>query len=153
MKLMAWALELPLRWLGKHTLFTPPFGTVMRALGGVAVDRRANQNLVEQVAQSFAAGTPMALAVPAEGTRGATPYWRSGFYHIAAAAKVPIVLSYLDYGARRGGIGIRIAPSGDVIADMDRIRAAYDGIEGKYPELSGPIRLREEDGELCAAAN
>ena len=110
MKLMAWALELPLRWLGKHTLFAAPFGTVMRALGGVAVDRRANQNLVEQVAQRFAAGEQMALAVPAEGTRSATPYWRSGFYHIAAAAQVPIVLSYLDYGNRRGGMLIPIPP-------------------------------------------
>ena len=150
---MAWALELPLRWLGKHTLFAAPFGTVMRALGGVAVDRRANQNLVEQVAQRFAAGEQMALAVPAEGTRSATPYWRSGFYHIAAAAQVPIVLSYLDYGNRRGGIGISIPPSGDLTADMDRIRTAYVGVTGKFPALSGPIRLREEDGDLCAAAN
>jgi len=153
MKLMAWGLELPVAWLGKHTLFKPPFGGIMRTLGGIAVDRRSNQNLVEQVAASFAAGQAIALAIPAEGTRSATPYWRSGFYHIATAAKVPIVLSFLDYGARRGGIGLSLMPSGDLVADMDRIRAAYEGIKGKYPELSGPIRLREEDGEISAAAN
>jgi 1-acyl-sn-glycerol-3-phosphate acyltransferase len=147
MKLMAWALEVPVSWLGKHTLFMPPFGGILKMLGGIPVDRRSNQNLVEQVTASLASARAMALAIPAEGTRSATPYWRSGFYHIASAAKVPIVLSYLDYGKRRGGIGLSLLPSGDMVADMDQIRAAYDGMQGKYPQLSGPIRLRDEDGE------
>ena len=153
MKLMAWALDMPVNWLGKHTLFKPPFGPIMRSLGGVPVDRRGSQNLVEQIADRFAEGEAMTLGIPAEGTRSATPYWRSGFYHIAASAKVPIVLSYLDYGNRRGGIGISLTPSGDLVADMNKIRAAYEGMQGKFPELSGPIRLREEDGDVSAAAN
>jgi 1-acyl-sn-glycerol-3-phosphate acyltransferase len=71
-----------------------------------------------------------------EGTRSKTGHWRSGFYHIADGAGVPIVLAYLDYGRKVAGIGPVITPTGDVEADMRKIRAFYAHITGKYPEKS-----------------
>ena len=86
----------------------------------------------------------LALTVPVEGTRGYVPYWKSGFYHIAREAQVPIVMSYLDYGRKRGGFGAAFHPSGDIGRDMDQVRAFYADKSGKYPELVGEIRLKEE---------
>jgi 1-acyl-sn-glycerol-3-phosphate acyltransferase len=85
--------------------------------------------------------------VPAEGTRSHVEYWKSGFYHIARGAKVPVLLSYLDVGRKVGGIGPAIELSGDFRADMDKIREFYAGMQGFRPENAGVIRLREEDVE------
>ena len=89
--------------------------------------------------------------VPAEGTRSHVDYWKSGFYHIARQADVPVVLSYLDFGSKIGGIGPAVKMTGDISADMDRIRAFYAGKEGLRPENVGVIRLREEDVEEVVA--
>ncbi len=144
MLLMAWSMRINIHWIGKHTLFKAPFGALMRALGGISVVRDSQQNTVEQIADRFAAGAALILIVPAEGTRSYTKTWRSGFYHIAKGSGVPIVLSFLDYGTRIGGIGLSLQPSDNVVADMNKIRAFYAGRLGKYPKLSGPIVLREE---------
>jgi len=85
-----------------------------------------------------------ALAIAPDGTRSARDYWRSGFYHIARAADVPLVLSFLDWGTHRAGIGPTMALSGNVGADMDRIRAFYAGMVGRHPEQTSRVRLREE---------
>jgi 1-acyl-sn-glycerol-3-phosphate acyltransferase len=131
-------------WLGKSALFRPPLGPVMRALGGIPVRRDRRNNLVAQVAEAFASASDLALVVPAEGTRGRTEYWKSGFYHMARTAKVPIVCGYLDYARKRGGFGHAFEPSGDVARDMDGVRAFYADKVGKYPECFGPVRLRDE---------
>jgi 1-acyl-sn-glycerol-3-phosphate acyltransferase len=72
------------------------------------------------------------------------PYWKSGFYHIALQAQVPIVLGYLDYARKRGGFGPELIPTGNVREDMDEVRAFYADVTGKYPENFGEIRLKEE---------
>ena len=144
MKLMAWSLNWDVNWLGKHTLFKGPAGAFMRSWGGVPVDRRGKQDLVSQVVARFAAGETLALTIPAEGTRDRSDTWRSGFYHIAHGAGVPVVLSFLDYAKKTGGIGPTVLLTGDTTADMNEIRQFYQGITGKFPELSGPILLREE---------
>lgn len=154
MKLMAWSLDWQVNWLGKHTLFTGLAGLagpIMRAWGGVPVDRRSKQDLVSQVIARFKAGEKLALAIPAEGTRDRSENWRSGFYHIAKGARVPIVLSFLDYGTRTGGIGPALETTNDLAGDMKRIRAFYAGMQGKYPELSGPSYLREENHQPSAS--
>ena len=84
----------------------------------------------------------MALTVPPEATRGYTPFWKSGFYHIARIAGVPIVLGYLDYARRRGGFGPELIPTGDVRQDMDEIRAFYADKTGRYPEQFSRIRTK-----------
>lgn len=150
MMAMAAILDIELRFLGKHTLFEPPFGFLLKAAGGISVDRRASQNLVEALIRVFDEHEELALAVPAEGTRGAGKYWKSGFYHIARGAGVPIALGFLDYKTKTGGIGPLVTPSGDVKRDMDIIRAFYAGREGKNHEHFTPPRLREEDAPESA---
>ena len=137
--------EMKISWMGKHNLFSPPIGWFMRLLGGIPVIRHRRENLVTAMARTFEDSEELVLAVPPEGTRGRVEYWKSGFYHIALTAKVPIVMSYLDYTRQVGGFGPGFMPTGDVSRDMDRVRAFYDGVEGKYPEKFSPIRLREEE--------
>ena len=146
MILFAAAFQLKVHWLGKHTLFKPPFGFVMRGLGGVPVARRAPDDLVVELAKAFAENDEFKLVVPVEGKRARAEYWKSGFYRIAQRAGVPIVPTFLDFGQRRGGIGPALWPSGDRRKDMDWIREFYAPMVGKYPEAFGPIRLREEVG-------
>ena len=136
--------DVQVRWLGKHTLFRGPAGPLMRALGGIPVTRHRRENAVQAMARVFDEHESLALTVPPEGTRSWVPHWKSGFYHIARAAGVPIVMGYLDYARRRGGFGPELWPTGDVTRDMDAIRTFYADKIGKYPERAGPVRLREE---------
>ena len=140
----AYAMRVRLSWLGKHTLFVPPWGWFMRRLGGIPVDRRAPQALVVQMAEKFRDSDELVLALSPEGTRSKVGGWKSGFYHIASASGVPIGLGYLDYERRLGGIGMFVMPSGDVKEDMNKIREFYRGVRGKHPELESEPRLREE---------
>ncbi|MCY7301226.1 MAG: lysophospholipid acyltransferase family protein [Ilumatobacteraceae bacterium] len=131
-------------WLGKRSLFTGPMGPIMRWLGGVAVDRDAPGGMVASLAAEFEKHEQLALVVPAEGTRSKTEHWKSGFYRIAEQADVPIVLAFVDKSTRTGGFGPAIEVTGDVAADMDRMRAFYDGKTGLKDGRFGPIRLKEE---------
>jgi 1-acyl-sn-glycerol-3-phosphate acyltransferase len=135
---------LRIQWFGKHTLFAPPFGGLMRAVGGIPIDRRARHDMVKQAADALRAAPSMVLAVPPEGTRKRTEYWKSGFYWIAHEAGVPIVCGFLDYGRREGGFGPTVWTTGVPAADMATIRAFYREKIGLYPENFGPVRLRDE---------
>ncbi len=148
--LLFWSLEVDARWVGKHTLFRGPRGRIMRALGGIPLDRTKTENFVTQVVERFAASDRLVLAITPEGTRKHTEYWRSGFYWIAHGAGVPIALAYVDYGRRVGGIGPSLIPSGDIESDMEKIRAFYAEKVGKHPNKHGSIRLRPEAGESSA---
>lgn len=145
--LMAVYFDVRISWVGKHTLFRWPFRGIMLRLGGVPIRRDIRQNFVQQMADALTSAEYMALVVPAEGTRGRAPRWKSGFYHIAKTAGVPILTGYLDYGRKAGGFGTPLALSGDIGRDMDNIRAFYQDIPGKSPKNYGPIILREEEEE------
>jgi 1-acyl-sn-glycerol-3-phosphate acyltransferase len=132
-------------WLAKRELFRPPFGGLMRRLGGIPVDRDRRTNLVEQAAARLREADTLFLVVPPSGTRSRAPHWKSGFYHIARTARVPIVCAFLDYATKTGGVGLVLTPSGDLGRDMDRLRVFYRDVRGKYPENETPIRLVEED--------
>lgn len=153
----AWSLRADISWLGKHTLFDGkgplgrPFAWWMKSLGGLPVDRRAPQGLVAQVVEMFKKADYLVLAVPPEGTRSKVEYWKSGFYHIALGAQVPIGLGYLDFENKVGGLGGFVMPTGDVKADMDKIRAFYADKRGKFPEFECVPRLREEDAPASGA--
>ena len=134
-------------WVAKHTLFRPPLGWLLRATGGIPVDRRVRTHAVEHFAELLRTHEKLCLAVPPEGTRGRAPYWKSGFYRVAQTAGVPICLGFLDYGRKRGGFGPVVHPTGDIRADMDVIRAFYADKKGLYPENQGPVRLQQEDGQ------
>jgi 1-acyl-sn-glycerol-3-phosphate acyltransferase len=140
--------EIQISWMGKDSLFRRPFGSLMRALGGIPVRRHKRENLVDSMARAFEDHPTLRLVVPAEGTRGHVDYWKSGFYHIARTAEVPIIMSFLDYTSKTGGFGPAFSPSGDLGRDMDSIRKFYDGRQGKYPAKFGRIRLREEEEDL-----
>jgi 1-acyl-sn-glycerol-3-phosphate acyltransferase len=131
-------------FMAKHTLFRGPMGWAMRRVGGIPVRRHRSENLVEQMAGALASADSLCLVVPAEGTRAYAPHWKSGFYHIARAARVPIVLGYLDYARRRGGFGPELVPTGELSQDMDEIRAFYANKVARYPDQFGPVRLKEE---------
>jgi 1-acyl-sn-glycerol-3-phosphate acyltransferase len=128
----AFVLGLNIRWLGKSSLFRFPFGSAMRWLGGIPVDRSQSNNLVAQAARSLRESTePMQLVVPPEGTRSKTRYWKTGFYYIANAANVPIVMAYMDYPHKRAGLGPVLVPTGDIERDMETIKAFYAQYQGK----------------------
>jgi len=140
----AFAFRLKPSWTGKRALFRWPWGWFMRWLGGVPVDRRGNRNTVQLIADLFDRHEQLYLGIAPAGTRSYTEYWKSGFYHIAREASVPIMCAFLDYRRKIGGIGPAILPTGDVKADMDRIREIYQDFQGKYPEIKSGIQLREE---------
>ncbi|MFP6605907.1 MAG: 1-acyl-sn-glycerol-3-phosphate acyltransferase [Myxococcota bacterium] len=143
--LSAWALRVPLSWMGKESLFRGPAGVILRRLGGIAIRRDRNENVVAQMKRRFDERDELCLLIPLEGTRRYVPYLRSGFYHIAVTAGVPIALGFLDYGEKQAGIGGLVEPTGDVRRDMDGLRDFFDGRVGLYPECAGEVRLREED--------
>jgi 1-acyl-sn-glycerol-3-phosphate acyltransferase len=138
------ATGLRIHFMIKASWLRGPIGPLMRGLGGIAIDRSQRHNTVEQLAQAFAADPDLILAVAPEGTRRHVPYWKSGFYHIALAAGVPIALGYADYRRRETGCGPILMPSGDPAADMDRIRAFYAEVTPRFPEKAGSIRLQTE---------
>jgi len=130
--MVAFALNLHVYWMGKRSLFNWPFGAVMKWLGGIPVDRSKSSNLVAASAAAIlAADGPLQLVVPPEGTRGKTRHWKTGFYHIALTAKVPIVMAYMDYQRKVSGLGPVLQPSGDVEADMAVVKAFYATIKGR----------------------
>ena len=130
--MVAFALRLNIYWMGKTQLFRPPFRGLMMWLGGIPVQRESANNLVAaSVAAMQAADGPVQLIVPPEGTRNRARYWKTGFYYIALGAKVPIVLAYMDYRKKISGLGPVFEPSGDIDADMVRIKAFYAGFTGR----------------------
>ena len=131
------AVGLRAHFLGKHTLFRPPLGWLFRWLGGTPVRRDVRAGVVEQAAAAFTAHERFVLALAPEGTRRRVEAWRTGFYHIAREAGVPIALVAFDYGRRRIVAGPAVEPTGDAEADLRRIRAFFDGIVPKNPEGVG----------------
>ncbi len=138
-------LGVHIRWMGKEELFRGPLGPISRALGGIPVKRSRSTNMVAQMIQAFQEHDELILAVPPAATRSKSDYWRSGFYHIAMGAQVPITMGFLDYQRKRAGFGPSFIPTGDIKADMDKIRAFYADIQGKFPDHKSVIRLKQEE--------
>jgi len=134
-----------LRWLGKHTIFRWPVEGFLRRIGGIPVHRERHEGVVGQIAEAYAAADCLVIGMTPEGTRTPLPYWKSGFYHMAVAAGVPIVLASLDRPTRRITIGPAVVPSGDPARDMAAVRAFYAGARGIHPAKASLVRLREEE--------
>jgi len=146
MLLMAFAFRVRVFWMGKHTLFRAPGGPLLRWLGGIPIDRSRSQNVVEQCVAAFRGRSRLVLAVPPEATRARARGWRTGFYHIAVGAGVPIALGFLDWGRKVGGFGPLLVPTGDLEADLDRIRAVYAPVRGRYPDQASPVAVARPAG-------
>ncbi len=119
------ALGVDVRFMAKAELFRGPLGWLLRRLGGMPVERFAARGAVGDMAQRYAQADRLWLAIAPEGTRRRVQRWRTGFWHIARAAGVPIVCAYFHYPERVVGIGDCIEPTDDLDADMARIRAFY----------------------------
>jgi len=138
--------RITLRWMGKASLTHGPFGWLVKAAGCVPVDRSARNDLVGAMRDAFAANDAMLLAVPPEGTRSLTPGWKSGFYHIAHSAGVPLILSVLDFGTKTINIAGVFHTTGDYEADIIEIQAYYCDAVGKHPAKFS-VGSKSEPGE------
>ena len=122
-------------WMGKDSIFRFPFGGLMRWLGGVAVDRSRSHNMTQAIAAALTATEGDAqLVIAPEGTRKRVTEWKTGFYYIALQAKWPILMAYVDYEKKEIGHFGLFTPTGDVQADLQRIRAHYAQVKGKNPQ-------------------
>jgi 1-acyl-sn-glycerol-3-phosphate acyltransferase len=132
--MICFVLRLDVYWMGKASLFPPVFGTIMRWLGGIPVDRSKAGNLVESTIEAFKGSEKLLVIVPPEGTRGKVKRWKTGFYYIAVGAEVPIGLGYVDFKEKIGGVGKLFYPSGNIEEDMILIQEFYAGFTGKNPQ-------------------
>jgi len=142
---LAFTFKLKIFWMGKDAMFRWPFGAMFRWLGGIPIDRSQRKNMVEQTIDVFRRNEEMVIVIPPEGTRSKVRYWKTGFYHVANGAGVPIVLGFLDYRRKAGGFGPVLVPTGDIEADMGTIRAFYANIVGKYLDKSGQASVVDRD--------
>ncbi|HWK77144.1 MULTISPECIES: 1-acyl-sn-glycerol-3-phosphate acyltransferase [unclassified Microbacterium] len=142
---IAWRLGVDIRWLGKKSLFAGWRAPLMRRLGGIPVDRADASRVVDDVVALARAGEVFGLVITPDGTRGSNDYWKSGFYRIARDAGMPVTLCFVDRTTMTTGLGPTFELTGDVRADMDRIRAFYADKSGFRPERRSEPRLREEE--------
>lgn len=121
-------------WLGKHTIFRAPFRSYMRWLGGIPVDRSKSTGVVDQVVELFNSSDHLILGMSPEGTRSKVTRWKTGFYHIANGAGVPILPVYFDYGRKVVGLTDPFYTTGDVDRDIAVLKEIYKGVQAKNPE-------------------
>lgn len=140
--LARFAIAIPIGFVGKDTLFRPPFGALFRALGGIPVNRRKSAGFVDGLIEAFDKADSLYLAIAPEGTRSKVDHWKSGFYRVALAAGVPLGLAFIDYARREVGVENWLTLSGNEAEDLARIRACYSGKRGRRPGREGDIRFR-----------
>ena len=134
------ALGVNVRLTIKDSYMKFPFGPFVRALGGIGIDRRPKQagearpSMVEVMTDLFKSHPQLVMLVTPEATRAKQEKWKTGFYHVAMNAGVPIALAYMDYAKKEAGVGKIIYPTGDFAADMAEIMAFYADIQPKFPK-------------------
>jgi 1-acyl-sn-glycerol-3-phosphate acyltransferase len=136
------AVGLDVRFFAKHSAFWFPLGTLLRGMGGIALDRGRAGSAVSQAIEMFHTEESFYFGLAPEGTRANVPCWKSGFYRIAVAANVPVVPGFLDFGTRRIGLGEPVTLSGDQDADLEVFRALYKDVRGRHPEKTGTISFQ-----------
>jgi len=129
-------------WMVKDAAFFFPLGILTRYFGGIPIDRKKRSNVVGQAIDWLRKSHSLFLAVSPEGTRSRADHWKTGFYHIAMGAEVPIVFGYIDYKRKVAGLGPVFEPTGDIEADFREFARFYDNVTPKYPELRGRVALR-----------
>ena len=123
-------LRLRVYWMGKNTLFPFPFGWLIKWLGGIPIDRSKSHNVVYETIRQYAENEELVVLIPPEGTRSKVDRWKTGFYHIANNAKVPILLGYVDASRKEAGIADFFHPTGALEDDILKIRAFYSAKKG-----------------------
>ena len=127
-------LPLDVKYLAKKELFRWPLKNMFLRLGGVPVERGKSKGLVYEVIDYIKSHETAAVVFPPEGTRKAVTKWKTGFYHAAMGAGVPIVMAYIDFGRKKAGIGPSFMPSGDMKKDFGIIRNFYKDITPCKPK-------------------
>ncbi len=145
MLLLMWSDGVPPRVLIKAEIMRTPLGPLLRANGGISLDRQNPGAVVRNLVAEARSGEPFLLIIAAEGTRKKVDYWKSGFYRIAKQTGLPISMGFIDGPTRTLGFGPSLVPTDDVVADMDVVRAFYADKHGVHPQLRTEPRLREED--------
>lgn len=147
----AYIFNVKLSWFIKEAAFFWPLGPIIRFFGGVPIERSARRNMVAKAIDEFAERDPFILAVPPEGTRKHSTHWKTGFYHIAHGARVPIVMGYIDYRRKVAGLGPSIVPTGDIDADFKVFAEFYSHVTPKFPQLKGAVATRPVAPESLSA--
>lgn len=142
--LIAWANSKRPQALVKHTYFRGPIGWILRSTGGIPLDRDNPGDTIRALLTEAESHPSFLLAIAPEGTRGKGEFWKPGFYRIAQQTGLPITLGFVDGPTRTLGMGPTFTPTGDVVADMDLVRAFYADKQGIRPEHRTEPRLREE---------
>lgn len=124
-----------INFIGKDSLFKPPFGFFFKALGGAPVDRSKSNNLVDAIVDVFNSREEFRLGLSPEGTRKKVDQWKTGFYYIAKGANVPIVMATLDFGNKQVKISDPYYVTDNMEKDFEYFYSFYKGVEGKHPEL------------------
>jgi 1-acyl-sn-glycerol-3-phosphate acyltransferase len=137
----AYIFRVKISWFVKKQAFFFPLGILVRAVGGIPIDRSARRNVVDQAVARFGESERLILAVPPEATRKKSSTWKTGFYHIARKAGVPILLGYLDYERKVAGIGPAFTPTGDIEADFRVFEEFYAKVTPKFPEQRGTVAV------------
>ncbi len=132
------ARKLNVKFIGKHTLFKPPYGFIFKALGGEPVDRTKSANLVDQIIEVFNNQEEFVFALSPEGTRKKVSKWKTGFYHVAKRANVPIVMATLDFGRKQVLIDDPYYLTGDMKKDFLHFHNFYKDVKGRNPEQFDP---------------
>lgn len=132
--LIVFKLQISVHWMGKASMFIWPFQGLLKRLGGIPVDRSKKGNLVETMVETIQAADHMIITIAPSGTRQRVSQWKTGFYHIARQADIPLVCGFVDYTKRQGGIGPVFFPTGDMEGDLMAIKDFYKDKAGKYPE-------------------
>ena len=144
MLLIMWRGDVGPRVLIKKELFRGPLGWLLPHLGGIPLDRDNPGAVVRELVKEARSGEPFLLILAAEGTRSQGEYWKSGFWRIARAAKLPIALAFIDGPSRTAGFGPTIIATNDVVADMDLVRAFYADKRANHRERRTEPGLREQ---------
>ena len=135
------AVKLDVHWFAKRSLFWFPLGSLLRAFGGIPLDRRRAGSAVDLAVEMFRTNDRFHFALAPEGTRSKTKHWKTGFYRIAVGADVPVILGFFDYDRKRVGLGPPLALTGDPQQDLEALRTFYADINGRWPEKTGPIEF------------
>lgn len=126
------ALGLDASFMAKRELFAGPLGWLLRRMGGIPIERSSAHGVVEQMVERFESREKLWLGIAAEGTRKPVKKWKSGFWHIARAAGVPVMAVYFHYPEKTIGLGPVFELTDDAAADVARIREFYRPWRGKY---------------------
>jgi len=133
-RLAFWVLDLDVKFLINSKFFIGPLGLLLRKLGGVPVKYSKTTGLLLQIKQMYGSNDSFFLVITPEGTRSLVERWRKGFYQIATGSDIPIVMAYIDYKNKKGGLGPVFYPTGNYFEDLKEIENFYKNFHARHPE-------------------